>query len=323
MSTNLYLDINLNPGNFLLGNYNIAVDNGNRFNGYLVNTDIGHNYSDNNIAIVYGSSLDIPVLVSPSPTLVVELTDVDFYNGLYGWENASTTAVLGSGTSIASATFTNGVNGKTPYYTNNASTTLTVATAGYFILDYNITGASALVTPFFYLIDQSTNRVIKAAQGPQASFGRIITYLPIGTYTLVLTALETNPGLTGTYHVYAYGPIINPAPFFMYPGYSQGGTINPVFTLTIASFKVTLKNLERESCVNLSVLNHNLTQLQYVIPTQIYIAPANIGLLIPEVMLQTTNYISTVLRVAETCCFSNKLSLDIPNLCVIPSANKE
>lgn len=320
--TKLYVDINLDPTTFPLGNYNIVVDNGGRFNGYMLNTNIGQDIVDDDMAVSYEETLVIPPLSSIDPNQIVTMSDVPHYNGKFGWENATALDPYGQGLLIASGSFGSGVPGQKPYNTTLPLVIVNIAVEGWYMFDLNFTytGTEATI-PVLYMIDTSTSRIIRGAYAGTNQYARIVVYLQSGQYNLVPTSQYNNPSITGlTYNIYAtglqYGTLIES----LEVGYSQGFPVDSAFTFEIGIFKITFKNLERESTVNITFCDHNLNELSIVLPSLIYLAPGS--QLVPEMMEQSSYTFRVLLAVSNDCCFARKISLDNQTVCAIPNVNK-
>lgn len=323
-TTKLYLDINLDPNNFPLGNYNIIVDNGGRFNKFIINTDIGHDIIDDELVVSYNQTLVVPTYTVPDINAIYGPNDIPGYNGYYGWDNAVGYNDLGSGVLIGQSNFGSGIPGQKPYSTLSPKINLIITEADYYIFDLSIsTTSSNIVTPILYILNTSTNYLIMYNQGTIGGYARILCYMPVGAYQLIPGGLVPDLGADDAiYSVRAIGNQFGDSITSFDTGYSTGKPVDSDFNFNIGQFKITLKDLERESTVNISFCDYHFNELVYILPSLIYIPPDQSSTLIPTLMEQSSNRFKAILNIPSACCFANKITLGSSTICSIPPVNK-
>ena len=324
---------------FNVGRYYISVDGGQKYNDFVLETNIGHDIDYRDIEVSYNVNIQ-PYSIyesSPGETLIQE--DVDNFNGYYAWENIvpSISHVIGAGDFLIAGnvtTLTGSPIGPKPYSADRVSIDVEIE-EGMHIFDVYVQEMTAVL----YVIHVPSNRVVRmATASAPGELTRMVVDLPEDSYTLVISTLEsaTPGGATanaGLFEVTGYGPEFGTTVDIDHRGYSQYGYLNypgideealtdietflphPCFYYSIGQFCITVKDIDPTSSISLTLLEDEYSLI-----------PAEWTSYVPgedpiDSYVPTPKHKIKIRRL-DPCCFERGLSLDPRDkLCVIPPGN--
>jgi hypothetical protein len=311
------LNLDIDVSQLVPASYKIIIDNGNRYLDYRVTTSFGQNITGEPINVEYAYTKIIPPYV-PSGTEIEFLNqDVKYYDGINGWSQLSFDIEYGTGIPIFASAL-NSMPGPKPYSMNRTSHSVSVYNAGHYIFDYT---TASVNEPILYLIENTGNRVIKMSSGvPLATNScRLSAYLPIGAYTLVpASAVEADLALNAvdtTYVINAIGPDFGTSSENMIDsiinyGFKEEEIPDLGATFSVHSMRVSMTGIDIDSSVSWTILNMDLssigTKFRSVIPRE---EMAEIGYS-PDVFVMPGNVLRAKIKIPNSCCFANKLSID-------------
>ncbi len=302
-------------GSLPLGNYNLLLDNGGKYNKYLFNVNWGKNYSDDNVDIAFNEVFSFAAGSGSTNENIYLSEDIIHTNGQYGWENATSEKPLGGGTLLLNAAHT--VIGPKPYSASRTTVPLVISgSTRTVILDLT---ENQGYRPIIYIIRDTGNKLIASAVAPSASaYARLVTTLPVGNYTIVLSTvmIPTVPGTQSTFHLTAYGHTgtLLEANKDYDPGFAQDFPITSDINLAITNPTVIFKNIEKKAQISFSIYDRDFNEQVYTLPSLIH--PDYSG----EIVLQSSNLLRIFLAKDLTCCFE-KSPLTDDSVCEIPLEN--
>ena len=307
------------------GNYNIVIDNGNRYSKYIIDTNTGLNISGP-VDVTYDYTLDIPLFAPINTELDYSSEDVKYYNGTHGWKQMTSSIEFGEGAQLLGSAFLS-LPGPKPYSALRQEQALSITNEGYYVFDYELSIENGLFRPVLFLIDQVSNRVIHIGkQEEQVNRTRLVAYLPAGLYTLVPATQIQGDIVNGLYDasfsLTGFGQDYGDTDLFITElGYQEQNEIpESGVTFEVRTITIDVKNITKESSLSLSFLDHDLGLIGQKWTS-----------LIPDQELETENYEPEVvelsspllrlkMKLPDTCCFGTKLSLDeFETLCRVPT----